>query len=1263
MSRGPCGSDRGHTMEVQDSFPTMTHARADTDPWTPERRRLREWLDENAPKLAAPYEAAVRLLHEPAFPARWHLLSHLVREIANGLPEVVTGRRFERFDTTKALDHLAEAWEKGYRDDSSYAEPETALASSVPIPAPLVRQVAQLVTDHQRPRRTKRDKTAQLIDALRPGSLELRPALEPILDAWAKTVDWFFKPVHVRRDDAREEQDEAELQRRFRHFEDGLRGITAGHFSVVREIDAILVSGAASEATLRRLLPFLSGAEQLRYFFRHPRLQAPEWLPVLEGAGFFKSSPEPIVDEQRRIETHVRWPASEYLVQMAAHGGAHDLVSRIARAVVSANTFVRDDILEIAQRLPPDSVAGLVETLVSNLRKAGWFGVRAERLAGLTATLAASGHQPEARRLFGVLVEVLDDPRQKASESAAFVPDARMHVHPLELERAFIEHLPRIVDGLGIAGLEALSGALAEAVRRSLGPSDGGHEDYSYIWRAEIEAGDCDDARGVLAGALFQAAVQLVERDGSSLELVLQSLEARQWQIFKRISLHLLGRRSPLPTQLVAARLLDRTLFDCFSTCREYRLLSELGFGCLDERQKAAWLEWVEQGASANRIREWLQFLGFPATDEDVARGQRQWQWRRLGLVRGSLPAAWLHRWESLEQEFGPPQPASTPEPEISETWIGTRSPLQEDQARALSVAELATFLRAWKPPSDQPFLSPEGLRAVVSDVVARAPHRYAAEASEFEGLPPTYMRGVLGGFARAVGDGRVFDWGRVLALAEWILRQPVVEPEPEGDPHGEDPGWGWTRGAIIELLGAALEKDPSPLPLSVEPVVLSLIETVCRDPSPQRRADALVAVVHCAAWVRVRRGQPWYGEGTLDDLVRVRAILDEALASSQPSPRVHEAFGRQLARLVYMDEMWVRANLSKIFPVDSDDALGQAAWRAYLAAARVYSRVFDVLTPVYRQAVDSLDPSGRSADQRDDAGDRLAEHLVVLLGRGTLEARGAASILEAFFSRASVSLRQHFLWYVGRSLQEHGTQVPADVLRRFQDFWDARVVLAETDARVLEELEAFGMWFGCGLFDRDWALQQLERVLTVSSGRVGYDHMVVERLAGLALERPAQVARCFGLLVGGLRDAGPVHGWLESSQVILSAALRSGVEEARAEAIDAFHKLGGLGFRAGQLVAFSSDLGDPAAIPYFTWDDPITVAEIRARLAEASEPERDRLLGQILREAKDSDVWAFTTPHEVAQRWSRIEPHLGKRRSFWQLLLGQWKEQGLLAR
>jgi len=96
--------------------------------------------------------------------------------------------------------------------------------------------------------------------------------------------------------------------------------------------------------------------------------------------------------------------------------------------------------------------------------------------------------------------------------------------------------------------------------------------------------------------------------------------------------------------------------------------------------------------------------------------------------------------------------------------------------------------------------------------------------------------------------------------------------------------------------------------------------------------------------------------------------------------------------------------------------------------------------------------------------------------------------------------------------------------------------------------------------------------------------------------------------------------------------------------------------------VQLSSELDDPEAVPYFLWDEPMTVAELRDRLLQGSVPERTRLLAKILREARDTEVWRFTTPAAVARDWKALSLHLGRRRAFWEFLLNSWAAQGRLS-
>ena len=92
-----------------------------------------------------------------------------------------------------------------------------------------------------------------------------------------------------------------------------------------------------------------------------------------------------------------------------------------------------------------------------------------------------------------------------------------------------------------------------------------------------------------------------------------------------------------------------------------------------------------------------------------------------------------------------------------------------------------------------------------------------------------------------------------------------------------------------------------------------------------------------------------------------------------------------------------------------------------------------------------------------------------------------------------------------------------------------------------------------------------------------------------------------------------------------------------------------------------STDLKNTGSRPYFLWDEERTVGEFRKSLEQASPEEWARLVGKLMREAKDTDVWEFVSPQQVWRNWSLIKPYLGRRAGFWNYLLTSWRDDGYL--
>jgi hypothetical protein len=106
---------------------------------------------------------------------------------------------------------------------------------------------------------------------------------------------------------------------------------------------------------------------------------------------------------------------------------------------------------------------------------------------------------------------------------------------------------------------------------------------------------------------------------------------------------------------------------------------------------------------------------------------------------------------------------------------------------------------------------------------------------------------------------------------------------------------------------------------------------------------------------------------------------------------------------------------------------------------------------------------------------------------------------------------------------------------------------------------------------------------------------------------------------------------------------------------------MGGYSRHDSNVRPMTTDLSREDERPYFLWDEDLSVAGFRRALAEAGRAERHRLIGKLMREARDPDVWLFVTPQEVWREFESIERFLGRRRAFWTYLLNAWHGDGYL--
>ena len=941
-----------------------------------------------------------------------------------------------------------------------------------------------------------------------------------------------------------------------------------------------------------KAVALLGRSEQYRYFF--DRLENPEWIRPLRQRGFFLSPPQPVRDEVKGTIRFPPWPESRYLARMAKH--VPQTVLEIALEITpTENVSVHEDLADAAISMPPAMAARwVVEELRWTEQQESLSFLLPEKLGALVAHLAQGSQGEAALDLARSLLSVLPDPRRGAEKDETYrlPPAPRARFDDWTYGQILKKHLPILITATKVAALNLLCDILDSAVRLSRRQDeDEDSDDYSYVWRPAIEdhpqnrPREGAELRKQLVTAVRDAAEKLALDDPSIVPNIVRTFEDRPRRIFHRLALHLLRRFPEMDPSFVADRLTDRARFDEFELSHEYALLLRDRFRYLLPNEQNKILRWLEEGPDIEQFKESREeWTGTRPTDEEAERYARAWRLTRLALIRDDLPEGLRRSYDEWVAELGEPE-----HPDFASyrtgTWVGPTSPKGAEDLRSMTIEEMVGFLKSWQLSWEPGEPSPEGLGRVLAPLVASDPERFAVAASQFKGLDPTYVRAFLSGFRDATSEKKSFPWPPLLDLCKWILEQPREGTVRRAEYADLDPGWGWTRKTIADLLSRGFTAGPAEIPFELRTTSWQVLCALTEDPDPTRdagsgmdpatlsinstRGEAMHATVRYALWVR-RRIQEGTGGGErvrrgFREMPEVDEVLDLHLDPDRdPAPAIRAVYGQWFPWLVLLDPEWARSRVSRIFPSEeSSRELHDSAWETYILFCAPYDNVFELLREGYIRAVDRIGVVTRERRDLGDPEERLAEHLMTFYWRGkfSLEEGG---VLDRFFVNASDVLCGYALDFVGQSLQNTKGEVDPEILGRIQTLWGKRLDVVR---RVLypvshtNELAAFGSWFASAKFDDSWAMTQLTQSLELA-GKTEPDYIVVERLAAVARAMPAQAVDCLRLIVQADKEGWTIYGWREHARAILAIALQSTDSTTRQAATALVNRLGERGYR-----------------------------------------------------------------------------------------------------
>ena len=928
------------------------------------------------------------------------------------------------------------------------------------------------------------------------------------------------------------------------------------------------------ETVDRALREIRKGFAQYQYFF--DQLDSPAWLEPLSRAGFFRTPPPP-VREGETIRLPL-WPESRYLVRMSGRPEAQPTVLQIALEIPSTeNSRVHDDLADVALALRPAQSAMLVPQ-ACRWPQSPFKLLMPEKIGDLIVHLVEGGEGQAGLMLARSALALSPDPRSSETgvEDLFLRLEPRAHFDHFYYERMLRKAVPALLRISGLDAVRLCLDLLNDAIEFSMKPDQkaGGEEDYLYIRHPAIEQGSSrDDIPDTLLCVARDSAEQLIAKDRTQFGAVLELLKSKRWISFRRLELHLCRLFPDEGRALTEQFFQTPERLEQSNLRHEAILLIKTSFHALTNETQQKVLNRMNQGPPDDRIRAWLELVQKPVTAENIKTISDEWRRDQLAILQGQLPEPYQQRLAELVAAAGAARSLEE-SPRSKGGAFGPQSPKSIAELGQMAVEDVVSFLATWTAGTSELQPSEEGMGRDLTSIVGRKPVDYAAAASRFRNLDPTYVRSFFIGLTSALKNGLVFDWFPVLELAAWVASQPREIPGRKGALFVRDPDWGWTRDSIIDLVAAGFEERPGKLTFDHRPVVWQTLKPLVEDPFPSpedeagpnfdpaflsinsTRGRAFFAVVQYALWVQGCASpqlEDWKLH-TFDVMPEVREALDAHLDPSlEPTLTIRSVYGRCLESLARLDWGWLRNRLPLIFPTGEQQVLQfRAAWDSFLATWTPNGVLLPLLAPAYKKAIEQIGKAQGKMQGPSGSDHLLAEHLMVFYWWGKLRFGAEDHLLDNFYAAAPDRLLGHAMWFVGRSVSGWDAKNPHEAIARLQELIESRLETARfatsaDDCR--QELSGFGWWFTTGKFDEQWELATLLSVLQLTK-KVANDMDVVKRLAELCPKYPEDCVACLRLMIEGDQDRMLLVGVERETEELLTHALSSPAAAASARRV-----------------------------------------------------------------------------------------------------------------
>jgi len=561
------------------------------------------------------------------------------------------------------------------------------------------------------------------------------------------------------------------------------------------------------------------------------------------------------------------------------------------------------------------------------------------------------------------------------------------------------------------------------------------------------------------------------------------------------------------------------------------------------------------------KVIEWIEMISYQKIvlfedkikqDERVA--YRKKEWLSVLLPTGNKDVqANFDKYNAINPaKISPPVPSDR----VSSGFES--SPISKDSLLKKSNLDIADYLNNLKVQDfENKFVSTNSLGAVLRLSIIDDPKKYVDDLDPFLSVDPTYQSDLLSGLAEAWRKEKHFSWVKVINYINSILESDNFWAEQYQEGKYNYRNQIISNIALILLEGT--QKDAHLMPLKLLPQVKKILLKLSNntDSDFYQMGDLVTSVlnstkgkiyssmvIYSLCFARHSRESAtirWPKEIKSEFEKRFDPIVEPTLEFSV-------TLGKYLQNLYYLDEFWVRENISKIFPQENDEHWN-AAFTAYLYYSKISEKIYSML---------KMHGDYAKAIQKDFENSQINQRLINHICIGYLNdfelLSDNTSLIKQIIDRWNA---KQIVDMIHSLRPQSGQAIPSDKRQKVFDLWEIIILKIDKDTENVDNiiiLAELNQWFSVvdELTDKicDWLKKSSKYVKP-------YDTNFIDNLIRHASIKP----KCCSEIFLNIIELGKYFPYSENKIIEFVKLLYNGNEISNADKICNSYLLAGFDF------------------------------------------------------------------------------------------------------